>query len=164
MYAAVAGLKAHMQNLNVIGNNVANVNTQGYKAGRSVFRTSIYTSLNGGSNGTDTVGGRNPSQIGYGSVLSSVDIDMSTGTYNPTGKATDCMIDGEGFFLVGTKDIANSLYYDYAGYQDVQGGMFDPQGTTALTLTRTGNFEFKADGYLTDNLGNVAYGDRKSVV
>ena len=45
MYAAIAGLRTHMQNLNVIGNNVANVNTYGYKAARSVFRTSIYTTL-----------------------------------------------------------------------------------------------------------------------
>ncbi len=153
MYAAVAGLKAHMQNLNVIGNNVANVNTQGYKAGRSVFRTSIYTTLSGGSNGTATVGGRNPSQIGYGSVLSSVDIDMSTGTYNPSGKATDCMIDGDGFFMVGKKDIADNLYRDY-----VAADTLDPNGVSALTLTRVGNFEFKADGYLTNNLGDVAYG------
>ena len=43
MYAAIAGLKTHMQNLNVIGNNVANINTYSYKAGRSVFQTAIYT-------------------------------------------------------------------------------------------------------------------------
>ena len=47
MYAAIAGLKTHMQNLNVIGNNVANINTYSYKAGRSVFQTAIYTQLTG---------------------------------------------------------------------------------------------------------------------
>ena len=79
MYAAIAGLRTHMQNLNVIGNNIANVNTAGYKSARAVFRTSIYTTLNGGSNGTSTTGGVNPSQIGYGANVGTIDIDMSTG-------------------------------------------------------------------------------------
>lgn len=146
MYAAINGLKTHMQKLNVIGNNIANVNTYGYKAGRTVFETSLYTSLNSGSNGTSTVGGRNPSQIGYGVSVGSVDIDMSTGNYSPTGKATDCMIDGDGFFLVGDKTVAE--YIDGANAESLK----------SLTLTRVGNFEFKADGHLTDGNGNVVYG------
>jgi len=103
MYAAVAGLKTHMQNLNVIGNNIANINTAGYKAGRSVFQSALYTQIRGGSDGTTTAGARNPSQLGYGVSVGTVDIDMSTGSYNPTGKSTDCMLDGDGFFLVGDK-------------------------------------------------------------
>ncbi len=148
MYAAIAGLRTHMQNLNVIGNNVANVNTTGYKSARSVFRTSIYTTLSGGSDGTATVGGRNPSQIGYGANMSSVDIDMSTGNYAVTGNPTDMMLDGDGFFLVGDKTIA----------QNFQGNESDVSMLTSLTLTRTGDFGFKADGYLTDSKGNVVYG------
>ena len=148
MYAAIAGLRTHMQNLNVIGNNVANVNTTGYKAGRSVFRTSIYTTLSGGSDGTATVGGRNPSQIGYGANMSTVDIDMSTGNYNVTGNPTDMMLDGDGFFLVGDKTIA----------QNFTGNETDVSMLTSLTLSRTGDFGFKADGYLTDARGNVVYG------
>ncbi len=148
MYAAIAGLRTHMQNLNVIGNNVANVNTYGYKASRSVFRTSIYTSLSGGSDGTNTVGGKNPSQIGYGANLGSVDIDMSTGNYAVTGKAMDMMIDGDGFFMVGDKTISDGF----------DGSADDVNAFTALNLTRVGNFEFKADGYLTNNDGQVVYG------
>ncbi len=148
MYAAIAGLRTHMQNLNVIGNNVANVNTYGYKASRSVFRTSIYTTLSGGSDGTNTVGGKNPSQIGYGSNLGSVDIDMSTGNYAVTGKATDMMIDGDGFFMVGDKTIADTF----------DGSANDMNAFTALNLTRVGNFDFKADGYLTNSDGQVVYG------
>ena len=64
MYASVAGLKSHMQKLTVIGNNVANVNTQGYKKQRTVFRDSVYSMYSAGSNGTTTVGGMNPSQLG----------------------------------------------------------------------------------------------------
>ncbi len=141
MYAAIAGLRTHMQNLNVIGNNIANVNTQSYKSARSVFKTSIYTTMSGGSDGTQTVGGRNPSQIGYGANMGSVDIDMSTGNYTVTGNATDMMLDGDGFFLMGNKDVAETF----------DGSDADVSKLTSLTLTRLGNFGFKADGYLTNN-------------
>ena len=141
MYAAIAGLRTHMQNLNVIGNNVANVNTQSYKSARSVFKSSIYTTISGGSDGTAVVGGANPSQIGYGSNMASVDIDMSTGNFSVTGSPTDMMIDGDGFFLMGNKDIAATF----------DGDVGDVNKLTSLTLTRLGNFEFKADGYLTNN-------------
>jgi flagellar hook protein FlgE len=142
MYSAVSGLKSHMSKLNVIGNNIANVNTYGYKSGRTVFQTELYTTLQTGSNGTSTTGGKNPSQFGYGASIGSVDIDMSTGTYSATGKATDCMIDGDGFFLVGDKGL------EFNNAEDLK----------KLTLTRVGNFEIKADGYLTDGQGNVVYG------
>jgi flagellar hook protein FlgE len=142
MYAAISGLKSHMNKLNVIGNNIANVNTYGYKSGRTVFQTELYTTMKAGSDGTSAVGGMNPSQIGYGASVGSIDIDMSTGTYAPTGKATDCMIDGDGFFLVGDK----TLTFDTSS--DLK----------KLTLTRVGDFEFKADNYLTDGQGSVVYG------
>lgn len=148
MYAAIAGLRAHMQNLNVIGNNVANVNTNGYKASRAVFQTSLYTTLSGGGNGTQVVGGTNPSQIGYGATVATVDVDMSTGNYAVTGKATDLMLDGAGFFMVGEKDLANNF----------DGSVNDADRLTSLKLTRVGDFEFKADGYFGKNDGNVAYG------
>jgi len=148
MYAAVAGLKTHMQNLNVIGNNVANINTYSYKAGRSVFQTAIYTQLTGGSNGTATVGGRNPSQIGYGASMGSVDVDMGSGNYAATGNPTDCMIDGQGFFLVGDKTMPNQFAANPG----------DPTLFTGLTLTRVGDISFKADGYLSNYNGDVVYG------
>ena len=148
MYAAIAGLRTHMQNLNVIGNNVANVNTNGYKASRAVFKTSLYTTLTGGSDGTAVMGGTNPSQIGYGANVSTVDIDMSTGNYTVTGKSTDLMLDGDGFFLVGSKDIAGTF----------RGDAEDVGRLTSLYLTRVGNFEFKADGYFANNDGNCVYG------
>ncbi len=146
MYAGIAGLKTHMQNLNVIGNNIANINTDGYKAGRSVFQTALYTQVRGGSDGSTTVGARNPAQLGYGVALGTVDIDMSTGSYKPTGKTTDCMLDGDGFLLMGDKTVA---------------GVIDPTQPntfTALTLSRTGDIEFKSDGYLSNRNGDVVYG------
>ena len=148
MYAAIAGLKTHMQNLNVIGNNIANVNTYGYKASRAVFKTTLYTTLSGGSNGTAVMGGTNPSQIGYGSNVANVDIDVSSGNYAVTGIATDLMLDGDGFFLVGTKDLV----------QNFDGSIDDATAFTSMTLTRVGDFQFRADGYLGKNDGNVVYG------
>lgn len=143
MYAAIAGLKTHMSKMNVIGNNIANVNTNGYKSQRTIFKDAMYTMYSSGSDGTTTTAGRNPSQIGYGSQISSIDLNMSTGTYAP-GISTDCMIYGDGFFMVGDKNVNIDP--------------LDPDSTKKLSLTRVGDFSFKADGYLSDGNGNAVYG------
>ena len=149
MYAAISGLKAHMQKLNVIGNNVANVNTYGYKAARTTFKESLYTTVYSGSNGTTSVGGVNPSQIGYGCSVGTIDLDMSTANYTPTGVDLDCMIDGDGFFMVGSKP--NAI--------DGDGGtQLSETAAKDLSLTRVGNFKFDSQGYLVDGSGNVVYG------
>lgn len=145
MYAAISGLKAHMSKLNVIGNNIANVNTHGYKSQRYIFHETLYTTSRSGSNGTTTVGGRNPAQIGYGSVTGTIDLDMSTSTYSP-GLATDLMIDGDGFLLTGSKDIADVI--------DPK----NPESLKSLTLTRLGDLRIGPDGYLVNGTGDVVYG------
>lgn len=146
MYAAIAGLKAHMDKLSVIGNNVANINTNSYKTKRTVFRDTMYSMYSSGSNGTDRKGSTNPSQVGYGSQIGSIDMNMRGGTFSPTGNSMDCMIDGEGFFLVGDKNIAEVI------------DPTDPNSFKSLTLTRVGDFGFGADGYLTDGTGKPVYG------
>ena len=145
MYASIAGLKTHMQTRNVIGNNVANVNTNGYKSQRTVFQDSIYSQYSSGANGTATRAGQNPSQIGYGVRISTIDLNMTTGSFNP-GMPTDCMLDGDGFFLVGQKDVANTISAE------------NPNSFKSLTLTRVGNFEFKEDGYFANQNGDAVYG------
>lgn len=147
MSAAISGLKTHMQALNVVGNNIANVNTNGYKAQRFTFKESVYNTLNAGSAGTDTMGSINPQQIGYGCTVGTIDLDMSSGDLNSTGRDMDCTISGDGFFLVGSKGI------------DIQ----DAGDVNSLTLTRVGDFDFR-DGYLTDGQGNVVYGFLTSAV
>ena len=141
MYAAISGLKSHMTKLNVIGNNIANVNTYGYKSARTTFRETIYTTLTAGSEGTDVVGGVNPNQIGYGCNIGTIDLDMSNGPAVPTGINLDCMIEGDGFFLVGDK--TNGI---------------DPADLNSLKMTKVGDFDFDSDGYLVDGAGNVVYG------
>lgn len=148
MYAAISGLKAHMQKLNVIGNNIANVNTYGYKAARTTFSESLYTTLTSGSNGTASAGGVNPSQLGYGCRIGTIDLNMATGNYTPTGNALDCMINGTGFFLVGSKP-------DTTG---TDGENLTETKAQNLLLTRVGDFKFDSQGYLTDGNGNVVYG------
>lgn len=145
MYAAVSGLKSHMNKLNVISNNVANVNTYGYKASRVTFEESIYATSRSGSKGSNATGGNNPNQYGYGCNIGTIDLDMSTKNYAPTGISTDCMINGSGFFLVGSKP-ANT------------DGVLGNTDADSLYLTRVGNFTFDAQGYLTDGNGNVVYG------
>lgn len=148
MYAAVSGLKSHMNKLNVIGNNIANVNTYGYKNARTTFQESLYTSVRSGSNGTDMVGGMNPAQIGYGCNIGTIDLDMSTKNYVPTGVNLDCMISGDGFFLSGGK-----LKVDEA-----TGKLTESPNAKDLTLTRVGNFTFDPQGYMVDGYGSVIYG------
>ncbi len=142
MYAAIGGLKSHMSKLNVIGNNIANVNTYAFKAGRMTFQESIYATSRAGSNGGVTAGGNNPSQIGYGCSVGSIDLNMSPSTYAPTGIGLDCMLQGEGFFLVGDKD----------------GNILGNDGVKQLNLTRWGSFWQDPEGYICDRYGQVVYG------
>lgn len=140
MGSGIAGLRAFMDALNVVGNNVANVNTYGYKAGRVTFSESIYSTQSAGSASTDVTGGTNPSQIGYGSSVGTIDLDMSTQALESTGLPTDVAIQGDGFFLLGDK---NGVGVD---------------SLNSLMFSRVGNFKIDDDGYLTDGAGNIVYG------
>ena len=75
MYAAIAGLQTHMQKMNVIGNNIANANTYGFKPGVTSFSESMYTSISNSTAGGNEYGGTNASQIGYGSQVASIEHD-----------------------------------------------------------------------------------------
>ena len=104
MSAGISAMKAHMDALTTVGNNVANVNTYGYKPGRITFKESIYSTQAAGSNGTETLGGTNPRQTGYGCSVGTIDLDMSTVNMESTGNARDAGIQGDGFFLLGDKN------------------------------------------------------------
>lgn len=157
MYAAIGGLKSHMTKLNVIGNNVANVNTHGYKAQRMTFQESIYTTSKSGSNGGVTMGGNNPSQIGYGCSVGSIDLNMSPSTYAPTGVGLDCMLTGEGFFMVGDK--VNYERDETTNPPTITGhGIQSASDLTEPLLTRVGNFWVDADGYICNRDNKVLYG------
>lgn len=146
MYAAISGLKSHMNKLNVIGNNVANVNTAGYKSQRAVFEDAMYTMYKNGSNGSVDMAGNNPSQIGYGSNIAGIDLNMTQpGSFTP-GMPWDQMIVGDGFFLVGDKTVADTIDPN------------NPESFKALELTRVGQLRISPDGYVTDINGKCVYG------
>jgi len=144
MFSGISGLRAHQQKMDVIGNNIANVNTFGYKAARATFSEALYQTTANGSDGTATYGGSNPSQVGYGAQVGTIDLMFSNGAFSPTDSATDCMVDGSGFFIVGQKLVAGE----------------DTKDVKQLLLTRVGNFKMDGEGFLCDGAGNVVYGAR----
>lgn len=145
MVAGVAGLKAHQSKLDVIGNNIANVNTWGFKSYSYNFKDAMYTnSINstGGSVIAGAAGGHNASQVGYGSTVSSISNVFTTGAPSPSSRSMDCMIDGTGFFLVG----------------NMVNGTFTDIESSGLFLSRVGIFSVDNNGYLVDDMGSYVYG------
>lgn len=137
LYSGVAGLKTHMTRLDVIGNNIANVNTYGYKSSRATFRDMFYQQVRGASVGTNTRGGINPSAIGYGSQLSSIDLLMGQSGMTNTGNPLDVAITGEGFLQVQDPD--GNIYYTKAGMLDIDtnGRLVDTNGNFVLGTSAT---------------------------
>ncbi|MDE6726627.1 MAG: flagellar hook-basal body complex protein [Oscillospiraceae bacterium] len=123
LFTGVTGLKSHQQRMDMIGNNIANVNTVGFKTDVMTFADVYYQTKRSPSAPTATLGGINPRQVGYGVKVSSVEANLSQSGYNYTDSKTDIALDGKGFFQV--MDGAGNIYY-----------------------TRAGHFSFDRDGYL----------------
>ena len=133
MFSGVAGMKAHQTKMDVIGNNIANVNTYGYKSQRALFSDIYYQTLRSGSTGTANRGGISPSSVGYGSTLSGTQVQMSQSSMQNTGFGLDVAITGEGFLQV-----------------------MDPDGN--IFYTKAGMLDYDSNGYLTDINGNFVLG------
>lgn len=116
MFSGVAGLKTHQYRLDVIGNNIANVNTYGYKYQRAVFSDVFYQTLSGASAGTANRGGTNPTTVGYGSTLGSIQTMMTQSSMQNTGRGLDVAITGEGYLQV--MDADGNIFYTKAGLLD----------------------------------------------
>src|SRR5436190_15628654 len=104
LFTGLSGLDVNSTRLNVVGNNIANVNTVAFKSSRALFKPQFYVTDNGGAPPEFEFGGTNPSQRGLGSVVASIEKDYSNGALEPTGKATDLALDGDGFFIVQGAD------------------------------------------------------------
>lgn len=146
MYSGVAGLKTHQTKMDVIGNNIANVNTVGFKSSTVTFKDTLYqTTQNAtGSNSATNTGGTSARQIGLGSAVAAIAYDPSaTGSMQSTGNQYDLMISGNSFFIVNksginyftkvgafSKDEAGNLVND-GGYI-VQGWQVDPETNTII--------------------------------
>lgn len=129
MFAGVSGLRGHQQMMDVVGNNISNVNTTGYKSTRATFQDALYQTQRGAVAGVDADdggpdGGMNPLQIGLGSRLASVDQNFSQGSFQTTGRATDVAIDGEGFFVLEDNQYtrAGTFNWDSEGHLVAPGG------------------------------------------
>lgn len=133
LYSGVTGMKAHQTRLDVIGNNLANVNTFGFKSSSVTFRDVYYQTIRGAAAGDGTRGGITPSQVGYGAQVGSIDLNMTQSINTTTGNPWDLSISGEGYFQV----------------QDANGN---------ICYTRAGKLGYDNNGYLVDSNGNFVLG------
>jgi flagellar hook protein FlgE len=127
MYSGISGMKNFQAKLDVIGNNIANVNTYGFKKGRTIFKDLVSQQISGASGATAARGGTNPKQIGLGSTLGAIDTVQTQGSLQTTGRPLDLAISGDGFFIV--RD-GNNDYLTRAGnfYLDNQGNLVNQDG------------------------------------
>lgn len=100
LYAALSGMNANSRSLDVIGNNVANVNTTAFKGSRTLFSNMFSRNLSEGTAPTENSGGTNPSQIGLGVQVGGIQKQHVGGTISATGNSNDLAIDGDGFFVI----------------------------------------------------------------
>lgn len=134
MFAAISGLRGHQTMMDVVGNNIANVNTMGFKASRVQFSDALSQLLRGATGGTgEATGGVNPQQVGLGTQILSTELIFSQGGSQLTGIATDVAIQGDGF-LVSRDQSGESLY------------------------TRMGALHFDQNGFLVDPTGGIVQG------
>ncbi len=134
-YSGISGLRNFQTKLDVVSNNIANVNTTGFKKSRVMFQDIISQTLQGATAPAAPMGGINPKQVGLGASISSIDTTFNTGTPQTTNVKTDMYINGNGFFIV------------------------TPDNGTTLYLTRAGNFTLDAEGNLVNSQGMKVVGD-----
>src|SRR3954470_23134771 len=141
MFAAISGLKQHQVMLDVTANDIANVNTIGYKSSRVTFADTMTQMQRGASGATTATGGSNAAQVGLGVGLGSIDNLMSGGARQTTGNPLDVAIEGDGFFQIGTGSPSG-----------------DQSPITPTKYTRAGNFSISTEGYLTTQTGEYVVG------
>lgn len=138
LWSGVSGLNAHQTRMDVIGNNIANVNTYGFKASRTSFSDVYYQAKKSATGGTTTFAGNNESAVGYGVEVSSIDKDMSTSSFQTTNRTLDLAITGDGFFMTATID--------------------DMRNVDSVNYTRYGSFGVDSAGNLVNTLNRFVLG------
>jgi flagellar hook protein FlgE len=128
LFTGISGLRAHQQMLDVTANNIANVNTVGYKANETTFEETLSQTLGGAGTATATAGGTNPTQIGLGVKLAATTGNFGQGSTQNTGATTDVMINGDGFFVIKNAGVTE---YTRAGafHRDAIGHLVTPDGS-----------------------------------
>ncbi|QBK25639.1 flagellar hook-basal body complex protein [Ureibacillus thermophilus] len=143
MYSAISGVRNHQTKLDVIGNNISNVNTHGFKKSRTIFKEMVSQNIGSASAATATRGGVNPKQVGLGSTMAAIDTIHSTGSLQSTARTLDLAISGDGYFMVADKATGTG----------VGGSSF-----ASVLYTRAGNFYMDKDGYLVNAEGKYLVG------
>lgn len=146
MYSAISGLRTNQAMLNVAANDLANVNTVGFKASRTTFKDSLEQTQRSGAASAAGFGGANGVQIGLGVTLGSIDNLMNGGAVQVTGNPLDVAIQGEGWFREGT------------GTPTVGNPTAGVPGGANLSYSRAGNFSRNDQGYLTSSDGYYIVG------
>lgn len=132
LYSGVAGLRAHQTGMDVVGNNIANVNTTGFKSFRATYQDTLYQTSAGASQAQNNRGGTNPIQVGLGVGNASIDKMFKDGSIQNTSSNTDLCLSGNGLFIV--KDGSGEYY------------------------TRNGAFKFDGEGNYVNSAGQYVMG------
>ncbi len=149
MDSAVAGLRAHQNKMDVIGHNLANVNTFGFKAQTYTFKEAMYQTSSASTGGTNDAGGSNAAQYGYGTLMGTIGVDMTASTPSYVG-GLNATINGEGFFMTSAQK--------YTDGEPISGNL--KTSSVDWDYTRVGQFSIDSNGYLVDGNGNFVYGFR----
>lgn len=125
LITGVSGLNSHQRMLEVIGNNLANLNTTAFKSRRTLFADMLYETVRSASGGANGQGGVNPAQVGSGSQVARIDLQFAQGNFETTGGQLDFALEGNGFFIVN--DGTQNLYTRAGAFGvDDQGRLVDP--------------------------------------
>ncbi|PLT31552.1 flagellar hook protein FlgE [Peribacillus deserti] len=133
MYSGISGMKNFQTKLDVIGNNIANVNTYGFKKGRVTFKDTMNQTISGASAAQNNRGGKNPMQVGLGSTMATIDTIHTQSSLQTTGRSLDLAINGDGYFVVKQGD---AEFYTRAGnlYLDDNGNLVTGDGMKVQSL------------------------------
>lgn len=125
LITGVSGLNSHQRMLEVIGNNLANLNTTAFKSRRTLFADMLYETVRAASGGSNGQGGVNPAQVGSGAKVARIDLQFQQGNFETTGGELDFALQGNGFFIVN--DGTQNLYTRAGAFGvDDQGRLVDP--------------------------------------
>jgi flagellar hook protein FlgE len=125
LFSGVSGLQNHQTRMDVIGNNIANINTTGFKRNRVNFQDILYQQLQGAARPTEDLGGVNPKEVGLGMSIASIDTLHIQGSLQTTGVQTDVAIVGQGFFVLD--DMGKELYTRAGAFAlDAEGVLVNP--------------------------------------
>ncbi|MCA0969135.1 flagellar basal body rod protein FlgG [Halobacillus litoralis] len=163
MYSGISGMKGFQTQLDTIGNNIANVNTYGYKKGRVTFQDMMSQTVSGAQGptaapgedpgvGINTRGGLNPSQVGLGSQIGSIDTIHTQGNRQTTNRPLDIALEGDGMFVLAEGTEENPIDTVAKTFND---GL---EGQT-LSFSRAGNFYLDNDGAIVNNNGQYLVGE-----